>query len=257
MMNAKLATEMPQQTDAAPELQLKSHGILWVLLALYACARVLQVYPGTIPMPVVVALHVFPPAIFAFIHGARLYRIRGVLTFVAITFGIGFLIENLGVHTGFPFGRYYFTDPMGAKVGVVPVMLGLAYVGMAYLSWTLARVIAGWTRNSLRGSHAVAIPALAARIMVSWDLSLDPVWSTVLHAWMWRDGGAYFGVPITNFLGWFLTVSLIYLFFALYLRKEPTHAELSPRHWRQAVIFYGIPLPEITSCFFRRTDFQL
>jgi hypothetical protein len=40
---------------------------------------------------------------------------------------------------------------------VVPVMLGLAYVGMAYLSWTLSRVISGSTRNSLRGSQFIAV----------------------------------------------------------------------------------------------------
>ena len=71
-------------------------------------------------MPVVVALHVFPPAIFAFIHGKRTYQVRGVLSFVAITWVIGFLIETLGVQTGFQFGRYYFTDLMGGKIGVVP-----------------------------------------------------------------------------------------------------------------------------------------
>src|SRR5215469_5751929 len=46
----------------------------WTLLAIYALARVLQVYSGSVPMLSVVALHVLPPAIFAVIHGARGYR---------------------------------------------------------------------------------------------------------------------------------------------------------------------------------------
>jgi putative membrane protein len=46
--------------------------------------------------------------------------------------------------------------------------------------------------------------------MVAWDLSMDPVWSTVMHSWIWLQGGAYFGVPVSNFLGWYLTVYVIY-----------------------------------------------
>jgi hypothetical protein len=35
--------------------------------------------------------------------------------------------------------------------------------------------------------------------------------------WIWLNGGEYWGVPFTNFLGWFLTVYLIFQNFALYL----------------------------------------
>ena len=34
---------------------------LWALLVLYAGARVLQIFPGRVPIVVVVALHVLPP----------------------------------------------------------------------------------------------------------------------------------------------------------------------------------------------------
>jgi hypothetical protein len=61
----------------------------------------------------------------------------------AICVVVGNLSENLGVATGFPFGRYYFVELMGPKLFHVPVLLGLAYIGMAYVSWTLARLIAG------------------------------------------------------------------------------------------------------------------
>lgn len=80
---------------------------LWGLVALYAGARVLQIFPGKVPMLAVIALHVFPPAIFALIHGSIVYGSRGILTFTAICLGIGNIMENIGVLTGFPFGRYY------------------------------------------------------------------------------------------------------------------------------------------------------
>jgi putative membrane protein len=53
-----------------------------------------------------------------------------------------------------------------------------------------------------------------------WDLCIDPASSTISGAWIWRDGGGYFGVPLVNFLGWYLCVFTIYLAFALYLRRS-------------------------------------
>ena len=79
---------------------------LWALLVLYAFARVLQIFPGEVPLVAVVALHVLAPIVFALIHGAMFYRTRGILIFFAICLVVGNIIENVGVRTGFPFGSY-------------------------------------------------------------------------------------------------------------------------------------------------------
>ncbi len=192
-------------------------------------------------MLAIVALHVFPAAIFAFIHGAILYRVRGILIFFLICLAVGNLFENVGILTGFPFGTYYFTDVMGPTLFRVPILLGLAYVGMGYLSWTLARLILGQPRAPLIGYRLMTLPLIAALIMVAWDLSMDPVWSTLMHAWIWLGGGAYFGVPVSNFLGWYLTVFVIYQLFALYLRSRPlTTRSLPVAYWRLPILFYAV-----------------
>jgi putative membrane protein len=108
-------------------------------------------------------------------------------------------------------------------------LLGLAYIGMGYVSWVLACLIIGSKRHRV-------LPLAAAAIMTMWDLSLDPTWSTVLHAWIWLDGGIFFGVPLTNFLGWLLTTSLIYALFARYLR-DPKPV---PADWQSPVAFYAV-----------------
>ncbi|HXR16746.1 MAG TPA: carotenoid biosynthesis protein [Terriglobales bacterium] len=70
--------------------------------------------------------------------------------------------------------------------------------------------------------------------------SQDPVWSTILHLWIWRDGGAYFGVPVSNFLGWYLTVYVFYQLFALYLRGRSANPKPLPSsYWKPAVLFYA------------------
>jgi putative membrane protein len=178
---------------------------------------------------------------FALVDGARHYRLRGILIFTAICVAVGNLVENIGVTTGFPFGRYYFVELMGPKLFHVPVLLGLAYIGMAYVSWMVARAILGRSFESPNGAHLTALPVTASFIMVAWDLAQDPVWATILHGWVWRDGGPWSGVPVSNYLGWYGTVFTIYLLFAIYLRRRPEPAlALPPASLRPAIFFYAL-----------------
>jgi putative membrane protein len=180
------------------------------------------------------------PLIFSLIHGSLVYRFRGILIFTLFCIVAGNALENLSIVTGFPFGRYHFTDVMGPKLFQVPILLGLAYVGMGYLSWTIGRLILG-DIQAPSVYHVVTQPLVAALIMVAWDLSMDPIWSNLVHGWIWHDGGAYFGVPVSNFLGWFLTNYLIYQSFSLYLRREPTNPRPLPAtFWRMAVLMYAV-----------------
>ncbi|HME10752.1 MAG TPA: carotenoid biosynthesis protein [Bryobacteraceae bacterium] len=209
---------------------------LWGLVLLYAAARISQAFPDKIPVLVIVALHVLPPLLFALFHGAVLYRPRGILTFTLLCIVVGNLFENLSIFTGFPFGHYHFTEVMGPKLFQAPVLLGLAYIGMGYASWILALVILG------RSGGRVAQPLLASFIMVAWDLSMDPIWSNLVHAWSWHQGGAYFGVPLSNFLGWYLTIFMIYFSFAFYLRRRPANSSSPPpsNFWYPAVLLYAV-----------------
>src|SRR5262249_43454069 len=130
--------------------------------------------------------------------------------------------------------RYHFSEVMGPKLLEVPILLGLAYIGVGYLSWTLAGLI-------LRGHTITAQPLLAAGVMVAWDLSMEPVWSNLVGAWTWHNGGAYFGGPVSNFLGWYLTNYLIYQLFAIWLSKTRLKPRaLSDRLRLTAPLFYAV-----------------
>ncbi|MGO9338581.1 MAG: carotenoid biosynthesis protein [Terracidiphilus sp.] len=212
---------------------------LGLILTAYACARFLEIAPNSVPRIAIVALDVLSAMAFALVDGARNYRLRGILVFAAICILVGNISENLSIATGFPFGRYYFLDLMGPKLFHVPVLLGLAYIGMAYVSWTLGGLIVG--NFPLAGSHLLAVPVTAGFIMVAWDLAQDPVWSTALHGWVWLNGGQLFGIPVSNFLGWYATVFTIYLAFALYLRRHrPQPIAATPIHGQAAVVFYAL-----------------
>jgi uncharacterized membrane protein len=76
--------------------------------------------------------------------------------------------------------------------------------------------------------------------MVAWDLAMDPVWATILHAWIWVQGG-YFGVPLSTFAGWYLTVYVFFQLFAVYLGRDSVNPKPLPSsYWRLAVLFYAV-----------------
>ena len=56
--------------------------------------------------------------------------------------------------------------------------------------------------------------------MTQWDVVMEPAVSTIAKAWIWHDGGAHFGVPLSNYAGWLLTSWLFYQAFA-HLSRTP------------------------------------
>lgn len=214
-------------------------AVLWAAFLVYAAGRVCQQYPDRIPVLAIVAMQVLTPAIFALVHGSIRYGVRGMLVFTSFCMGVGAVSESLSLRTGFPFGRYFFTGLMGPKVLDLPILLVLAYLGIGYCSWVLGRLILSYRDAELTGGRVVALPLLASLIMLAWDFSMDPIWATLDRAWIWRDGGSFFGVPWSNFAGWYLTAFMFYLAFALYCRANPAERAIdSPGYWRVAVLFY-------------------
>ncbi len=177
--------------------------VLWGTTALYAFGRLCQLWADRWPTLLIVLLHVAPPAIFAAVHAAFLYRLRGMLAFTFCCLGTGAVCESLSLRTGFPFGHYVFTGVMGPKLLGLPVLLVFAYLGIGYVSWVLSLLVLRQQSKLLTGAWRWRVPLLASGIMLAWDLSMEADWATVDRAWLWRDGGLFFGVPISNFLAGF------------------------------------------------------
>jgi putative membrane protein len=180
------------------------------------------------------------------LHGTISYRVGDLAAFFLITFIISNLAENLSILTGAPFGHYYYSDILGAKLFLVPLIIAPAYFAVGYLSWTLARVLLGAFEYKPQRGNVFLVPLVAAFAMVSWDMSMDPGNSTITGNWVWLQGGGYFGVPFSNFVpGWFLTVYVFLQIFAFYLYRfsnAPVESRvIEPKaFWYQAVVAYGI-----------------
>jgi hypothetical protein len=69
---------------------------LWSLLGLYALARFLPLFKDRIPVPVIAAFHIFPPLLFALLHGASVLGRRAILTFFTVFLLVGNSIFTMG-----------------------------------------------------------------------------------------------------------------------------------------------------------------
>ncbi len=125
---------------------------------------------------------------------------------------IGFAAEVIGVATGWPFGRYQYSDKLGSRIGGVPLLAAGAWATMARPAW----VTAGWL-----SSRAVLRVPLAALALTAWDVYLDPRMAAEGY-WSWRDGGRYQGVPAANFGGWMATGMCAFGVIAGLDRSAPT-----------------------------------
>ncbi len=155
-------------------------------------------------------------------------------------FAIALTAEYLGSTYGFIFGAYQYTDRLGPKAfGVVPLIIPLAWFMMLYPSWMLAGVIQRRIAFARRAARSALRVVLAALAMTAWDLSLDPR-MVQEGAWVWQPTNAlaYFGIPLTNFVGWFVTAAAIYVVWSWAVR-DATEAE-QPHHATLPVLAYAI-----------------
>jgi uncharacterized membrane protein len=208
------------RTDTANRATyLWTSPLLWLLAAGSVISHIATIVLH-LPQAVGGALLASFLTLFGLLHGAVTYGWRGIVFFLVVCLGVSNAFENLSILTGFPFGWYHYSDALGPKLFLVPLLIGPSYFGVGYLSWTLARAVLGDDDTRLAGPLSFATPAIASFIMVSWDLTIDPMMSTISGSWVWHNGGSYFGVPVSNFLGWYLTVYVFFQCFALYARRR-------------------------------------
>jgi hypothetical protein len=79
-------------------------------------------------------VNVFFLIAIATLHGLRRYSLKEFFIFFVIAFIVSNFYENLSILTGFPFGHYHYTDALGPKLFLVPLLIAPAYFGCGYLA---------------------------------------------------------------------------------------------------------------------------
>ncbi|MBI3722450.1 carotenoid biosynthesis protein, partial [bacterium] len=188
------------------------------------------------------------PYVFAFLLAflgvawPTLGRARTLL-FLVVGYMVAFLSELSSIRNGFPYGVYWYEysalDPLELVVGGrppegaplhaaagVPFFDSLSYAFMAYASYALALLLTQPLHVRAKWDLQLADTPLTRARATTWltgaflmgllDVIVDPVafrgdrWF-LGKIYGYAEDGAYFHVPLSNFLGWWL-VSLVTFF---------------------------------------------
>lgn len=166
------------------------------------------------------------PYVFAFFAS---YLVAAVLHlgwkktvwFTVAGYLIAFASEYSSINNGFPYGWYYYIETTrGSELWIagVPFFDSLSYVFLAYVSYSTALLVLSPVKTArrdlvtletgrLRRSFSALL--LGSLFQVFLDIVTDPV---ALQGRRWflgqiygyREAGTHFGVPLSNYLGWWL-----------------------------------------------------
>lgn len=142
---------------------------------------------------------------FSLASGLHAYNALGrvrLIKFVSIALVATIVIEIIGVKTGIPFGVYeYDLARLGPTLLQVPLLIPFAWFMMLYPAWLVV--------GDLVKAKVPAI-LMSALLMATWDLYLDPQMVNEGY-WTWFTSGVPSKeIPISNFLGWFITAAIIF-----------------------------------------------
>ncbi len=118
--------------------------------------------------------------------------------FAAAAFWIGFGSEIIGIHTGYLYGDYVYGPTLGPKLWDVPIIIGVNWFILAYLTGVLFHKVPNDYYAALLGAIA----------MTSLDYIIEPV-AVALDFWAWK----FDIIPPTNYLGWIGVSFLIQLIY--------------------------------------------
>ena len=152
-------------------------------------------------------------------------RVRTLVWFVSGYF-VALAAEWGSINHGIPFGRYAYHYGVLARdlvVFGVPFFDSVSFVFLSYISFSFAQFLLSPLRvaglavrrlTSRRLRNSIPVLVLGALLMVVVDLVVDPLALLGKHwflgeVYYYAEPGVHFGVPMTNYLGWFAVALVI------------------------------------------------
>lgn len=160
-----------------------------------------------------------------------LFKAAKATTVVIIIYVFSSFMEYLGSTYGILFGEYDYTDRFGYKIFEIPFTIGFAWLLVMATTHALVKRIQPHT-----GLFSVTLGSLAAVIM---DLIIDPVAFKANSYWIWLEGGLYYDIPWTNFMGWFVVAFILHaVIWGVENKEERQHDYVK---WeRRTYVLYGM-----------------
>lgn len=121
---------------------------------------------------------------------------------IAALAAYSYAIEIVGVTTGWPYGFFEYGVSLGPMVGGVPLALPVFFLPLVANAYLLCLLLLGDLADR-------ALPRLLSVIalVLLMDVVLDPG-AVALGFWRYEGGGAFYGVPLSNYAGWMLSATV-------------------------------------------------
>jgi putative membrane protein len=205
-----------------------------VSLLVYAALHVHAVALHQTRPSLIVASLVF--TILGLAHATYALGWRRSLTFFALCTVVSGVLEQIAISSA-DVGAYYYTDVLGPKIGDVPVIIPISWFMMIYPCYVISNLLVdGRPVTTARGwLRLLWLSMVAAVVETAWDLSLDPFMTGKMKAWVWKDGGPYFGIPFQNYFGW-VQVTLIVMVLYRYCERRIPLRPLGTMSRRMAMV---------------------
>ncbi|MEL7118854.1 MAG: carotenoid biosynthesis protein [Bacteroidota bacterium] len=148
--------------------------------------------------------------------------------------------------TLFPFDGHIFSSQLGPKIGVIPIVVWLAWPFLIFLCFMATEFLFFQIKRKASLALKSILDGLWA---LSMDLLIDPIQQFEKN-WYWPGGGMLFGVPILNFLGWMGVVGLTTYLFRLFLQKRKSVLQLDGIGYTLIAVFVIIYVFFLYSTFY-------
>jgi putative membrane protein len=223
-------------------------NICWALLMLSFIA---SVYPFSNPSPLTTFAVSNIAVIFCLLHCSMWAGWPTTIKIFLATWLTGYFTEVLGVNFQFLYGLYYYPEGLSGPLLLgVPPMAMLIYFPLGYTAFLMGRTVLGGLSSRVTGVRLLGIAVFVGLAMTTHDFSNDPFMSTVKGIWVWPNGGAYFGVPLQNFIGWFVLTTFFSIIVGLIANSTKAMQSIAisrgPHFFLPAILLYLIfQLPQM------------
>ena len=159
------------------------------------------------------------------LHGGITLGLGDTLLFLGIAMAVGFLMEILGITRGWIFGRYHYAESAGPRFfGILPVFAPLLWSLLAYMAYWMTDLIIGGSKEEVL--YKILFTVTGALLVLLVDIVAEPI-AVDEGRWHWEKKGRYYGIPFSNFIGWFVTAWVIFTLQFLLVEARPDTA-ISP-----------------------------
>lgn len=204
-------------------------------------------------LPVLGVYAAIPLWLFCVAHVIAAKGLREGLLLAGTALVFGTAAELAGLRGGLD----HYSALLGPKIGPLPVIIPIAWLGSLYPAFVVVDLIAEHATaykirqafGNVRGiGWAIFLTLTTAVMGTTYDLGLDPP-MVAAGVWTFKIPGPYYNVPFQNYAGWLLIISLAVLPPRLYAMSRP---QVPPRGWFALLplgVYAGTMAAAMVDCF--------